>query len=169
MVPNTPSDRSEQKVLPNTDKSITEVRELKTKELCLDVLQSLNCQVSFDEDNPDRLIFNYQGENFIIEASDDYRMITIWDQFWYEIDLKDLDAVSRVRKAINSVNICTVPTMVYSFDEETQKMWVHTKMAALFEAEISDKQTYLTALFSVFFDVHRSLFSEIDRLKREEN
>ena len=56
-----------------------------------------------------------------------------------------------------------------SFVEETNKMWVHTKLIALFDTEISDKQNYFRALFSCFFDAHRWLLAEIDRLKKEEN
>ena len=107
--------------------------------------------------------------NFMINASNECRMITIWDQFWYDVNLDNLEDVSRVRKAINSVNISIAPTLVYSFVEETNKMWVHTKLTALFDTEISDKQNYFRALFSCFFDAHRWLLAEIDRLKKEEN
>ena len=77
--------------------------------------------------------------------------------------------MSRVRKAINFVNNSIAPTLVYSFVEETNKMWVHTKLTALFDTEISDKQNYFRALFSCFFDAHSRLLAEIDRLKKEEN
>ena len=163
-----PSDSCENELFKN-NLNMSEVSIIKTKELCLEELKNLNCQVSFDEEDPDSMLFNYQGENFMINASNECRMITIWDQFWYDVDLDNLEDVSRVRKAINSVNISIAPTLVYSFVEETHKMWVHTKLTALFDAEISDKQNYLRALFSVFFDAHRRLLAEIDRLKKEEN
>ena len=163
-----PSDSCENELFKN-NLNMSEVSIIKTKELCLEELKNLNCQVSFDEEDPDSMLFNYQGENFMINASNECRMITIWDQFWYDVDLDNLEDVSRVRKAINSVNISIAPTLVYSFVEETHKMWVHTKLTALFDAEISDKQNYLRALFSVFFDAHRWLLAEIDRLKKEEN
>lgn len=163
-----PSDSCENELFKN-NLNMSEVSIIKTKELCLEELKKLNCQVSFDEEDPDSMLFNYQGENFMINASNECRMITIWDQFWYDVDLDNLEDVSRVRKAINSVNISIAPTLVYSFVEETHKMWVHTKLTALFDAEISDKQNYLRALFSVFFDAHRRLLAEIDRLKKEEN
>ena len=163
-----PSDSCENELFKN-NLNMSEVSIIKTKELCLEELKNLNCQVSFDEEAPDSMLFNYQGENFMINANNECRMITIWDQFWYEVDLDNLEDVSMVRKAINSVNISIAPTLVYSFVEETHKMWVHTKLTALFDAEISDKQNYLRALFSGFFDAHRWLLAEIDRLKKEEN
>lgn len=163
-----PSDSCENELFKN-NLNMSDVSIIKTKELCLEELKNLNCQVSFDEEAPDSMLFNYQGENFMINANNECRMITIWDQFWYEVDLDNLEDVSMVRKAINSVNISIAPTLVYSFVEETHKMWVHTKLTALFDAEISDKQNYLRALFSGFFDAHRWLLAEIDRLKKEEN
>ena len=163
-----PSDSCENELFKN-NLNMSEVSIIKTKELCLEVLKNLNCQVSFDEEDPDSMLFNYQGENFMINASNECRMITIWDQFWYDVNLDNLEDVSRVRKAINSVNISIAPTLVYSFVEETNKMWVHTKLTALFDTEISDKQNYFRALFSCFFDAHRWLLAEIDRLKKEEN
>ena len=163
-----PSDSCENELFKN-NLNMSEVSIIKTKELCLEVLKNLNCQVSFDEEDPDSMLFNYQGENFMINASNECRMITIWDQFWYDVNLDNLEDVSRVRKAINSVNISIAPTLVYSFVEETNKMWVHTKLTALFDTEISDKQNYFRALFSCLFDAHRWLLAEIDRLKKEEN
>lgn len=144
-----PSDSCENELFKN-NLNMSEVSIIKTKELCLEVLKNLNCQVSFDEEDPDSMLFNYQGENFMINASNECRMITIWDQFWYDVNLDNLEDVSRVRKAINSVNISIAPTLVYSFVEETNKMWVHTKLTALFDTEISDKQNYFRALFSCF-------------------
>ena len=138
-----PSDSCENELF-NNNLNMNEVSIIKTKELCLEVLKNLNCQVSFDEEDPDSMLFNFQGENFMINASNECRMITIWDQFWYDVNLDNLEDVSRVRKAINSVT-------------------------ALFDTEISDKQNYFRALFSCFFDAHRWLLAEIDRLKKEEN
>ena len=113
-----PSDSCENELF-NNNLNMNEVSIIKTKELCLEVLKNLNCQVSFDEEDPDSMLFNYQGENFMINASNECRMITIWDQFWYDVNLDNLEDVSRVRKAINSVNISIAPTLVYSFVEET--------------------------------------------------
>lgn len=163
-----PSDSCENELFKN-NLNMSEVSIIKTKELCLEVLKNLNCQVSFDEEDPDSMLFNYQGENFMINASNECRMITIWDQFWYDVNLDNLEDVSRVRKAINSVNISIAPTLVYSFVEETNKMWVHTKLTALFDTEISDKQNYFRVFVFLFFDAHRWLLAEIDRLKKEEN
>lgn len=168
VVPTLPSDSSEDEVLPDSDKNMNNERNnVGAKDLCLDILKSLNCHVSFEGDNPTGMTFSYQGENFVIHASNDCSIMRIGDLYWHSVDLDELEDVSRVRKAINTVNIHAMPTLMYTFEEEDNRMWVHTKMDILLEAGIFNKQEYLMSMFSKFFDVQRSLFAEIDRLKKE--
>ena len=140
---------------------------LETKDLCLEILKRVNCQVIFDDDDPDRLLFTFQGEHFVINASNGYRMIVIWDMFWYSVDVENLEEVSLLRKAINNVNLNGPRTLVYTITED-KKMWVHTKFDTILDPGITDVQNYLPCILGFFFDTKRSLMSEIDRLRNEE-
>ena len=140
---------------------------LETKDLCLEILKRVNCQVIFDDDDPDRLLFTFQGEHFVINASNGYRMIVIWDMFWYSVDVENLEEVSLLRKAINNVNLNGPRTLVYTITED-KKMWVHTKFDTILDPGITDVQNYLPCILGLFFDTKRSLMSEIDRLRNEE-
>lgn len=72
------------------------------------------------------MYFTYQGENFSVDTWENGLMITIWDTWWGTVDLDDLDDVSRVRKAINNINVRQNLTLMYSIDEKGQKFAVHT-------------------------------------------
>ena len=96
-------------------------------------------------------------------------MICIWDTWWGAVDLEDLDEVSRVRKAINIININSSLTMVYSIDQEHQRFVVHTKRQCLMIPEIPNIENYLASMLTGFFEVQRAFKEEMDKLKLEEN
>ena len=75
-----------------------------TKDLCIELLKQLNCEVSVAEEDENRLYFEYQGEHFIIDATNKSFFINIWDPGWYVVPLDDLEQMSNVRKAINTIN-----------------------------------------------------------------
>ena len=114
------------------------------------------------------MYFTYQGEHFHIDTWKDCLMIGIWDTWWGTVDLDDLDDVSRIRKAINIVNINSFLTMVYSIDLEHQQFVVHTKRQCLLIPQIPKVEHYLAAMLAGFFDVQRSFKEELDKLRKED-
>ena len=72
-----------------------------TKDLCIELLKQLNCEVFVSEEEENRLDFKYQGEHFIIDATNESFFINIWDPGWYVVPLDDLEQMSNVRKAVN--------------------------------------------------------------------
>ena len=155
-------------VLPLNNNNMEENQNLSTRDLCAEVLRKLNCDVQFDEENEYNMHFSYQGENFSVETWEDGLMITIWDTWWGTVDLDDLDDVSRVRKAINNINVRQNLTLVYSIDEKGQKFAVHTKRQCLLIPQIPQIENYMAAMLTGFFDVQRSFKEEYDRLRLEE-
>ena len=145
-----------------------EKQNISTRDLCVEILRKLNCEVQFDEENEYTMFFTYQGENFRIDTWKDCLMIGIWDTWWGTVDLDDLDDVSRIRKAINTVNINSFLTMVYSIDQEGQHFAVHTKRQCLLVPQIPNIENYLAAMLAGFFDVQRSFKEELDKLRRED-
>ncbi len=145
-----------------------ENQNISTRDLCVEILRKLNCEVQFDEENEYTMFFTYQGENFRIDTWKECLMIGIWDVGWGTVDLDDLDDICHIRKAINTININSFLTMVYSIDQEGQRFAVHTKRQCLLVPQIPNIENYLAAMLAGFFDVQRSFREELDRLRRED-
>lgn len=165
---NAPSGTVSAEVLPLNNNNMEENQNLSTRDLCAEVLRKLNCDVQFDEENEYNMYFTYQGENFSVDTWENGLMITIWDTWWGTVDLDDLDDVSRVRKAINNINVRQNLTLMYSIDEKGQKFAVHTKRQCLLIPQIPQIENYMAAMLTGFFDVQRSFKEEYDRLRLEE-
>ena len=165
---NAPSGTVSAEVLPLNNNYMEENHKLSTQDLCVEVLRKLNCDVQFDEENEYNMYFTYQGENFSVDTWENGLMITIWDTWWGTVDLDDLDDVSRVRKAINTINVRQNLTLMYSIDEKSQKFAVHTKRQCLLIPQIPQIENYMAAMLTGFFDVQRSFKEEYDRLRLEE-
>ena len=165
---NAPSETVSAEVLPLNNNNMEENQNLSTRDLCAEVLRKLNCDVQFDDENEYNMHFSYQGENFSVETWEDGLMITIWDTWWGTVDLDNLDDVSRVRKAINTINVRQNLTLMYSIDEKSQKFAVHTKRQCLLIPQIPQIENYMVAMLTGFFDVQRSFKEEYDRLRLEE-
>lgn len=148
--------------------NMEENQNISTRDLCLEVLRKLNCDVQFEEGNDYTMFFTYQGESFRIDTWEESLMIGIWDVWWGTVDLNDLDEVCRIRKAINTVNINSFLTMVYSIDQEGQRFAVHTRRQCLLIPQIPGIENYLAAMLAGFFEVQRSFREELDRLRRED-
>ena len=161
---NAPSGTVSAEVLPLNNNNMEENQNLSTRDLCVEVLRKLNCDVQFDDENEYNMYFTYQGENFSVDTWENGLMITIWDT----VDLDDLDDVSRVRKAINNINVRQNLTLMYSIDEKSQKFAVHTKRQCLLIPQIPQIENYMAAMLTGFFDVQRSFKEEYDRLRLEE-
>lgn len=155
-------------VLPLNNNNMEENQNISTRDLCVEILRKLNCEVQFDEENEYTMYFTYQGENFRIDTWKDCLMVGIWDTWWGTVDLDDLDDVSRIRKAINTVNINSCLTLVYSIDQEHQQFAVHTKRQCLLIPQIPNAERYMAAMLAGFFDVQRNFKEELDKIRRED-
>lgn len=165
---NAPSGTVNAEILPLNNNNMEETQNISTRDLCVEVLRKLNCEVQFDEESEYTMFFTYQGENFRIDTWKDCLMIGIWDTWWGSVELDDLDDVCHIRKAINTINIKSFLTMVYSIDEENQRFAVHTKRQCLLVPQIPNIENYLAAMLAGFFDVQRSFKEELDRLRKED-
>lgn len=167
-IANAPNMSVSAEVLPLNKNDMEENQNISTRDLCAEVLRKLNCDVQFDEENEYNMYFTYQGENFSVDTWENGLMITIWDTWWGTVDLDDLDDVSRVRKAINNINVRQNLTLMYSIDEKGQKFAVHTKRQCLLIPQIPQIENYMAAMLTGFFDVQRGFKEEYDRLRLEE-
>ena len=165
---NAPSGTVSADAVPLNVNNMEEKQNISTRDLCVEILRKLNCEVQFDEENEYTMYFTYQGENFRIDTWKDCLMVGIWDTWWGTVDLDDLDDVSRIRKAINTVNINSFLTLVYSIDQEHQQFAVHTKRQCLLIPQIPNAERYMAAMLAGFFDVQRNFKEELDKIRRED-
>ena len=132
-----------------------------TKDLCIELLKQLNCEVFVSEEEENRLDFKYQGEHFIIDATNESFFINIWDSGWYVVPLDDLEQMSNVRKAVNTINNYSGTTIVYYIEEEGQKFILHSKRQCILPKDLPHVKEYLRALLDDFFAVQKWLSKEI--------
>ena len=163
---------------PTDEKSVTSDITTKTTEdmkeregardLFLKTLTKIGCQYELSEEESDRIFFAYQGENFIVDARNDWHFIHIWDTYWGKIELYDIDESSRLRRAINTANLNNAVMTVYTIDEEGKTMDVHCKRNILFIPEIPKIDQYLRLELSEFFRAHQIVGNEMARLREQE-
>ena len=110
----------------------------------------------------------FQGERFRIFAADSYKFIEIQDIGWYEAPLQDINNMSLMRKAINTCNIQNHVNIVYTIDEDSGMMVLHSLKEAYWSAEIKQIDRYLTALFNRMFQSHHSFFKQMETLRQQE-
>ena len=138
-----------------------------TKDLCIALLKQLNCEVFVSEEEENRLDFKYQGEHFIIDATNESFFINIWDPGWYVVPLDDLEQMSNVRKAVNTINNYSGTTIVYYIEEEGQKFILHSKRQCILPKDLPHVKEYLRALLDDFFAVQKWLSKEIETQNKE--
>ena len=139
----------------------------RTKDLCIELLKQLNCEVFVSEEEENRLDFKYQGEHFIIDATNESFFINIWDPGWYVVPLDDLEQMSNVRKAVNTINNYSGTTIVYYIEEEGQKFILHSKRQCILPKDLPHVKEYLRALLDDFFAVQKWLSKEIETQNKE--
>ena len=138
-----------------------------TKDLCIELLKQLNCEVFVSEEEENRLDFKYQGEHFIIDATNESFFINIWDPGWYVVPLDDLEQMSNVRNAVNTINNYSGTTIVYYIEEEGQKFILHSKRQCILPKDLPHVKEYLRALLDDFFAVQKWLSKEIATQNKE--
>ena len=134
-----------------------------TKDLFLETLTKIGCQYKLgeDEDDKDSIYFAFQGENFVARIYDNGKFVHIWDTYWLQVELYDIDEFSRLRKAINTSNLnCTITT-IFTIDEAAKHVDVHCKTTTVFIPEMPEIEDYLRAILSGFFEAHRYVSNEI--------
>ena len=141
-----------------------------TKDLFLETLTKIGCQYRLgeDEDDKDSIYFGYQGESFVARIYDDCKFVQIWDTYWLQVELYDIDEFSRLRKAINTSNLNCSVTTVFTIDEAGKHVDVHCKTTMVFTPEIPEIESYLRVILNGFFEAHHFLNHRIATLREEE-
>lgn len=139
-----------------------------TRDLFLETLTEIGCQYEIDEGEEGYISFGYQGENFVVRASNSNPYIQIYDSFWGHVGLQDFDEVAKLKKAINESNIRNSVTTVYTIDETGKNVYAHCKSVILFTSEISDLTDYLRIELNEYFRVHNTINTEMFKQKERD-
>lgn len=139
---------------------------LSREDLWQRVLSELNVEARPDEEHPGRYLFDYQGGHFYVDI-DKSAFAEVYYAFIEELDLSDIDEVSLIRRAINEANFNACPTLVYSTNEEEDKMYVHMLQSVLLLPQIPQLKDYLQSRLTVFFQMQRHFVNILDRLRQE--
>ena len=154
----------------NESQENEKIRHMGTKDLFLATLTKIGCQYELAEEEDDNSIyFAYQGENFVVDASNENNYIRIWDTHWGHVELYNVDELSRLKKAINNSNLNTGVTTVYSIDEVGHNVDVHCKSVVLFIEQIPDIEKYLRVELNEFFRAHQYVGNEMVKQREAEN
>ena len=119
-----------------------------TRDLCLELLRQLNCEVRIEHDD---IYFTYQNEKFMIEASNESAFIIIWDLHWDMVDSENIQDVENMKKAVNRTNQLVHNTVLYILYKEEKSYYVLSKLQCLLMHNIPNTKAYLSATLDDFF------------------
>ena len=155
----------------NMNKETNKDGKIGTRDLLLETLTKIGCQYEFEESEDDEegdIRFGYQGEYFVVRASNKTPFIHIYDTHWGHVELYDIDEFTRLKKAINESNIRNSVTTVYTIDEAGSNVDVHCKSVILFVPEIPNIADYLRLELSEYFRVHETINMEMAKQRETE-
>lgn len=138
------------------------------RDLFLDTLTKIGCQYQLGEGDDNRIFFAYQGEHFFADTTNENSYVHLWDTHWGHVELYDIDEVSRLRKAINTSNLKTSVTTIFTIDEDGKNMDVHSKSTIPFMSSMPDLDDYLRVELNDFFRAHQVVGNEMHKLREKD-
>ncbi len=151
----------------NMENNVVEERK-GTRDLFLETLTKIGCQYEVEEGEEGDITFAYQGEYFIVKATNKGSFIHIYDTHWAQVELYDIDEFARLKKAINESNLRNSVTTVYTINEAGSTADVHCKSVILFTPEIPDIADYLRVELADYFRAHETINVEMAKQRAME-
>lgn len=141
-----------------------------TRELFMETLTEIGCHYELsNEENDDRIFFDYQGEHFLAGVNNDSFYVHIYDTYWGHVELYDIDEFSRLRKAVNESNKTSGVTTFYDIDEVGKNVDVHSKSIIPFMSEMPNLGAFLRVELNEFFRAHQCVKLEMAKQREAEN
>lgn len=148
--------------------TLSDGKNIGARDLFLDTLTKIGCQYQLGEGDDNRIFFAYQGEHFFADTTNENSYVHLWDTHWGHVELYDIDEVSRLRKAINTSNLKTSVTTIFTIDEDGKNMDVHSKSTIPFMSSMPDLDDYLRVELNDFFRAHQVVGNEMHKLREKD-
>ena len=145
--------------------NIPETVDPKTKQLLVDTLEKLKLEAKVDEDFKEFVMTDFQGEHFRIKI-ENKKFIEVQDLHWYEAPLDNLDNLLIIHKAMNWINMTTSCRMVYTIDDDENKVNLHTQTTLLWIPEIPEIDQYLEATLRYMLQVKSIFYSSMEKIRQ---
>lgn len=132
---------------------------MKTRDLVIETLKQIGCQPEIDD--KDNICFKYQGESFFVSADNNIKFITIWDPWWFAMDLRNPDVIP-LKEAINLINNnMPLVHVIYSVDQKGGRIGIHSRCDSLFIEEVPLLNDLMKSLLEHFFNRTQSLETSV--------
>ena len=150
------------------EKNPTKYRNLANKPLLKAVVEDIGGNV-VEEKEDGRVIVEYHGERFLMDAPKDSNFVVMFDTWWHDIDLTNLEQFSVMREAINTVNTSShSASIMYSVDETENRVGVHCKSVFPFNSHIPALKSYLQYYFSDVLALHQTYYRATEEIRQRQ-
>ena len=147
-----------------TDNGVERLGDCPTRVLVMRTLRNMGVEPKVDEN--ENILFQYQGEHFMIEAENECLFINVYDLWWYHLSTYcDVEEFARMQKVVNLINRYSSCTVLYTVNKEAEMIGVHSKKNMLFVQQIPNLEGYLASVLDGFFKVQRNVMTEIEKMK----
>ena len=140
-------------------------KNMTTTELCLDLLEKLNCEYEQDEESKEQYYFKYKGVNLCLIVHDGMKFARIFDMHWMKYPVCNLEMFSLACKAVNEVNKRSWRTkVVYTIEDGI--LWINSDALMALDYGISDLDRYFSSTLDCLLDC-RNFYDDVmyDMLK----
>lgn len=139
-----------------------------TRDHLFSVLRKLNLDYKLNEDGD--IIFQYQGENLQILASDDRKYILIRDLWWYSAPLDDIENLAILHRAVNECNFENASSILaYTQDTDENTINIHTFRTMFWIPEIPEIEVYFRATLDGVLHMHHRFYDKMESIRREKH
>lgn len=147
-----------------TDNGVERLGDCPTRVLVMRTLKNMGAEPEVDDN--ENILFQYQGEKFMIEADNECVFINVYDLWWFHLSTYcDVEEFARMQKVVNLINRHASCTVLYTINKEAEMIGVHSKKNMLFVKQIPNLEGYLASVLLEFFKVQRTVMTEIEKMK----
>ncbi|UKK53048.1 hypothetical protein [Prevotella sp. E2-28] len=150
----------------NNEENVTYMEETtSTKQLALRIIENIGSKPQFTEEG--RIYFEYQGIDFLMEATDDCKFVNLIWPWCHSFSKFDIDEFARVRQVVNEVNMNDSLSVFYTFTD-SDEVALHIKKHFLLVPQVPEVEEYLRVILNGFFRTARTLNLEIEKCRMNE-
>ena len=150
----------------NNEENVTYMEEtISTKQLALRIIENIGSKPQFTEEG--RIQFEYQGINFLMEATDDCKFVNLIWPWCHSSSKFDIDEFARVRQVVNEVNMNDSLSVFYTITD-SDEVALHIKKHFPLVSQIPEVEEYLKLILNSFFRAARNLDLMIERCRMNE-